>query len=103
MHLFASFIMRALMALIRDWIFVDGIGLAAQVVYVDGKSAFIKQRNVGMSARHPPGSGHRGPGRIPLKSKRSVSDVALQGHHQHLAVLHRRELLVDTDGGTLSA
>ncbi|XP_076237927.1 secretin receptor [Calliopsis andreniformis] len=45
MHLFASFIMRAFMALLRDWIFVDGIGLAAQVVYIDGKNAFIKQRN----------------------------------------------------------
>ncbi|KZC13461.1 Parathyroid hormone/parathyroid hormone-related peptide receptor [Dufourea novaeangliae] len=45
MHLFASFIMRAFMALIRDWIFVDGVGLAVDVVYVDGKNAFIKQRN----------------------------------------------------------
>ncbi|XP_076682483.1 glucagon receptor [Andrena cerasifolii] len=45
MHLFASFVMRAFMALIRDWIFVDGVGLAVDVVYVDGKSAFIKQRN----------------------------------------------------------
>ncbi|XP_076621648.1 secretin receptor [Colletes latitarsis] len=45
MHLFASFIMRASMALIRDWIFVDGVGLAVDVVYVDGKDAFIKQRN----------------------------------------------------------
>ncbi|XP_012151748.1 secretin receptor [Megachile rotundata] len=44
MHLFASFIMRAFMALIRDWIFVDGVGLAVDVVYVD-KNAFIKQRN----------------------------------------------------------
>ncbi|XP_017764046.1 PREDICTED: secretin receptor [Eufriesea mexicana] len=45
MHLFASFIMRAFMALIRDWIFVDGIRLAVDVVYVDEKNAFIKQRN----------------------------------------------------------
>ncbi|XP_076288934.1 secretin receptor [Lasioglossum baleicum] len=45
MHLFASFIMRAFMALIRDWIFDDGIGLAMDVIYVDGKDAFIKQRN----------------------------------------------------------
>ncbi|XP_076656112.1 vasoactive intestinal polypeptide receptor 2 [Halictus rubicundus] len=45
MHLFASFIMRAFMALIRDWIFDDGIGLAVDVIYVDGKDAFIKQRN----------------------------------------------------------
>ncbi|XP_026669652.1 parathyroid hormone 2 receptor [Ceratina calcarata] len=45
MHLFASFIMRAFMALVRDWIFVDGIGLAADIIYVDEKNAFIKQRN----------------------------------------------------------
>ncbi|XP_078034112.1 parathyroid hormone/parathyroid hormone-related peptide receptor [Augochlora pura] len=45
MHLFASFIMRAFMALIRDWIIDDGIGLAVDVVYVNGKDAFIKQRN----------------------------------------------------------
>ncbi|XP_076171698.1 secretin receptor isoform X2 [Ptiloglossa arizonensis] len=46
MHLFASFIMRAFMALIRDWLFVNGVGLAVDVVYVDGKDAFIKQRNL---------------------------------------------------------
>lgn len=49
MHLFASFIMRAFMALIRDWIFVDGIRRTVDVVYLDEKNAFIKQRNVGMS------------------------------------------------------
>ncbi|CAK9824043.1 Secretin receptor [Anthophora retusa] len=43
MHLFASFIMRAFMALLRDWIFVNGIGLG-----VDEKDAFIKQRNFQM-------------------------------------------------------
>lgn len=48
MHLFASFIMRAFMALIRDWVFVDGIRLAVDIVYVDEKNAFIKERNVGM-------------------------------------------------------
>ncbi|XP_050473864.1 secretin receptor-like [Bombus huntii] len=45
MHLFASFIMRAFMALIRDWIFVDGIRRTVDVVYLDEKNAFIKQRN----------------------------------------------------------
>ncbi|KAK9309205.1 hypothetical protein QLX08_001146 [Tetragonisca angustula] len=45
MHLFASFIMRAFMALIRDWIFVDGIRRTMDVVYLDEKNAFIKQRN----------------------------------------------------------
>lgn len=37
------------MALIRDWIFVDGIRRTVDVVYLDEKNAFIKQRNVGMS------------------------------------------------------
>lgn len=46
MHLFASFIMRAFMALLKDWSFIDGIGLAWDVVFVDGKSAFIRERNV---------------------------------------------------------
>ncbi|XP_076378981.1 secretin receptor [Megalopta genalis] len=45
MHLFASFIMRAFMTLLRDWIIDDGIGLAVDVVYVNGEDAFIKQRN----------------------------------------------------------
>ncbi|XP_025072983.1 vasoactive intestinal polypeptide receptor 2 isoform X1 [Pogonomyrmex barbatus] len=45
MHLFASFIMRAFMALLKDWSFIDGIGLAWDVVFVDGKAAFIRERN----------------------------------------------------------
>ncbi|XP_048509630.1 secretin receptor-like [Athalia rosae] len=45
MHLFVSFIMRAFMALLKDWLFVDGIGLAWDVIMVDGKSAFIKEHN----------------------------------------------------------
>ncbi|KAG7199215.1 hypothetical protein KM043_018086 [Ampulex compressa] len=45
MHLFASFIMRAFMALLKDWIFVDGIGLAWDIVLVDGRSTFIKERD----------------------------------------------------------
>nr|XP_012225728.1 PREDICTED: secretin receptor [Linepithema humile] len=45
MHLFASFIMRAFMALLKDWIFVDSIGLAWDVVFADGKNTFIRERN----------------------------------------------------------
>ncbi|XP_034946658.1 vasoactive intestinal polypeptide receptor 1-like [Chelonus insularis] len=45
MHLFASFIMRAFMALLKDWLFVDGLGLSWDVVLVDGKSIFIKENN----------------------------------------------------------
>ncbi|XP_011685564.1 PREDICTED: secretin receptor [Wasmannia auropunctata] len=43
MHLFASFIMRAFMALLKDWSFIDGIGLAWDIVVVDGKAAFIRE------------------------------------------------------------
>lgn len=46
MHLFVSFIMRAFMALLKDWLFVDGLGLAWDVIRVDGKNAFIKEHNV---------------------------------------------------------
>ncbi|KAL0116049.1 hypothetical protein PUN28_011123 [Cardiocondyla obscurior] len=46
MHLFASFIMRAFMALLKDWSFIDGIGLAWDVVFVEnGKNAFIREYN----------------------------------------------------------
>ena len=39
--------MRAFMALLKDWLFVDGVGLAWDVVTgVDGKGSFIKERNV---------------------------------------------------------
>ncbi|XP_043487306.1 secretin receptor-like [Polistes fuscatus] len=45
MHLFTSFIMRAFMALFKEWVFVDGIGLAWDVILVDGDRIFIKERN----------------------------------------------------------
>lgn len=43
MHLFASFIMRAFMTLVRDWI---DISRTVDVIYVENY-AFIKQQNVG--------------------------------------------------------
>lgn len=46
MHLFVSFIMRAFMALLKDWIFIDGIGMAWNVVFVDRNNAFINERSV---------------------------------------------------------
>ncbi|XP_029159918.1 vasoactive intestinal polypeptide receptor 2-like [Nylanderia fulva] len=46
MHLFVSFIMRAFMALLKDWIFIDGIGMAWNVVFVNGNSAFINERSM---------------------------------------------------------
>ncbi|XP_050444865.1 vasoactive intestinal polypeptide receptor 2-like [Cataglyphis hispanica] len=45
MHLFVSFIMRAFMALLKDWIFIDGIGMAWNIVFV-GNSAFINERSM---------------------------------------------------------
>ena len=46
MHLFASFIMRAFMALLKDYLFVEGTGLPTDFVSVDGKNMFIKEHNV---------------------------------------------------------
>jgi len=45
MHLFASFIMRAFMVLLKDWVFVEGIGLAWDVAFAE-TDAFITERNV---------------------------------------------------------
>ncbi|XP_014487994.1 PREDICTED: secretin receptor-like [Dinoponera quadriceps] len=42
MHLFASFIMRAFTALLKYWIFIDGIGLSWDF-FIDGKIVFIKE------------------------------------------------------------
>ncbi|XP_016916473.1 secretin receptor [Apis cerana] len=47
MHLFASFIMRAFMTLVRDWIFIDDISRTMDIIYVEN-IAFIKQRNLQM-------------------------------------------------------
>ncbi|XP_033231705.1 glucagon-like peptide 1 receptor, partial [Belonocnema kinseyi] len=45
MHLFASFIVRAFMALFKDWLFLEGTGLSTDFVYVGGEKMFIKERN----------------------------------------------------------
>ncbi|KAH0949842.1 hypothetical protein HN011_001215 [Eciton burchellii] len=45
MHLFASFIMRAFMVLLKDWVFIEGIGLAWDVAFAE-TDAFITERNV---------------------------------------------------------
>jgi len=44
MHLFASFVMRAFMALLKDMLFVSGIGLA-DVVIKDGDNYWLKENN----------------------------------------------------------
>ncbi|XP_046813173.1 secretin receptor-like [Vespa crabro] len=45
MHLFMSFMMRAFMALLKEWVFVDGIGLAWDIVLANGDGVLIRERN----------------------------------------------------------
>ncbi|KAL6261039.1 hypothetical protein P5V15_008565 [Pogonomyrmex californicus] len=45
MHLFASFVMRAFMALLKDMLFVSGIGLAEAVIKVDGDYWLIDEND----------------------------------------------------------
>ncbi|XP_043480163.1 secretin receptor-like [Leptopilina heterotoma] len=46
MHLFASFILRAFISLLKDWLFVEGTGLTEDFVFRDGEKFFISQHNV---------------------------------------------------------
>jgi hypothetical protein len=43
LHLFVSFIMRAFMALLKDVLFVGGVGLRMDVVEKNGSSYFYDQ------------------------------------------------------------
>lgn len=43
LHLFVSFIMRAFMALLKDILFVGGVGLRMDVVEKNGSSYFYDQ------------------------------------------------------------
>ncbi|XP_021927811.1 secretin receptor-like isoform X2 [Zootermopsis nevadensis] len=45
LHLFVSFIMRAFMALLKDVLFVSGVGLRMDVIEKDGSSYFYDQDN----------------------------------------------------------
>lgn len=47
MHMFASFVMRATMSILKNWLFIDGIGLSWDIITIDDQSTFIKERNVG--------------------------------------------------------
>lgn len=40
MHLFASFILRAGLSLVKDFSFIEGVGLAGDVTNKNGKSYF---------------------------------------------------------------
>jgi len=55
LHLFVSFIMRAFMALLKDIIFVSGVGLPMNVIEKNGSSYFydqVRQQTVSKSPRH---------------------------------------------------
>jgi parathyroid hormone receptor 1 len=43
LHLFVSFIMRAFMALLKDIIFVSGVGLRMDVIEKNGSSYFYDE------------------------------------------------------------
>jgi len=43
MHLFASFIIRAFMGLLKDSLFVEGVGLSSDVVVKGGETYFSQQ------------------------------------------------------------
>ncbi|XP_053980055.1 parathyroid hormone/parathyroid hormone-related peptide receptor-like isoform X1 [Hylaeus volcanicus] len=47
MHLFASFMLRAFMALIKGFLFVSGIGLATDMTFKDGKNYWLGDENNG--------------------------------------------------------
>lgn len=46
MHLFASFMLRAVFFLLKDLLFVDGLGLATDFKYRDGSSYFYVDTQV---------------------------------------------------------
>jgi parathyroid hormone receptor 1 len=43
MHLFASFILRASMGLLKDSLFVEGVGFSSDVVVKGGETYFSQQ------------------------------------------------------------
>lgn len=46
MNLFASFIFRAFLSLLKDLIFVKGIGLSMDVKYKNGETLFLEDTQV---------------------------------------------------------
>ncbi|KAI4462473.1 pdf receptor-like protein-related [Holotrichia oblita] len=49
MHLFASFILRIIMYLVKEFLFVDGIALPTDIVYIHGKGNYVKEHHVSMN------------------------------------------------------
>ncbi|XP_029159919.1 vasoactive intestinal polypeptide receptor 2-like [Nylanderia fulva] len=46
MHLFVSFMMKTLMTILKDWIFIDELGMAWDVIFANEYSAVIHKRNM---------------------------------------------------------
>ncbi|XP_029159920.1 vasoactive intestinal polypeptide receptor 2-like [Nylanderia fulva] len=46
MHLFVCFMMKTLMTILKDWIFIDELGMAWDVIFVNEYSAVIHERNM---------------------------------------------------------
>ncbi|XP_044020724.1 secretin receptor-like isoform X3 [Aphidius gifuensis] len=44
MHMFGSFIMRASMSILKNWLFIDGVGMSWDMVIVDDQTTFIKEK-----------------------------------------------------------
>lgn len=54
MHLFASFILRIIMYLVKEFLFVDGIALPTDIVYIHGKGNYVKEHHVSMNNKKNP-------------------------------------------------
>lgn len=46
MNLFISYIMRGVTYLLKEYLFVEGIALSSDVIYIDGKPEYIKENYV---------------------------------------------------------
>lgn len=46
MHLFASFIFRASMSLLKYFLFIEGVGLQSDIYMNNGKKYFLTEREV---------------------------------------------------------
>lgn len=46
MHLFASFILRATMALLKELLFIEGVGLQSDILKKDGSKFFVAEPEV---------------------------------------------------------
>ena len=96
MHLFASFILKIFLTILKDVIFVDGVGLRSDIKYKNGSSYFFVDTEVGASSARRTRS-------IITHVCFPVGKLDVQIRHQFVGVLHFGELLLDPDGGPLPA